>query len=429
MTRVVRWLALLTALLATLSGCRDIFVCHGSAQCQAHSGAAEGGGGESSEGGTPARQGSSGSGGAAGTGDLANVGQGGQAGEAGAESCQMPLVSCDGSSLNGCETDITTSIDHCGGCGRACEGVCARSTCHLPSTQTDQPIRALSPFAVTSDYLYFMWGDEAGPYRLSRVGKQLGGQPEIVADNLPDCSELAAASDRIFLWECGNDNLLSVTPSGAVTDEGFQARGVAPQAGVVYAVNAGVLMRRKSGASGWQPTPGFPSGDSGVDLWPVDVDGQLVVLRATGFDDAAHYDVLLVDQPDVPNAQPKTLASGGGVLVHVRAVDGKVYWLTKESIVSDSFQLRRHDLSPSSAVELVAEERSVTGFALDSTFVYLPRWLSTGYELELVLQNSIGEKYHLGSRFDLTFPESAGSFLWFFDTSKERLMRVDLGFR
>lgn len=422
--RAARGVALLCVLAASVSSCRDIFVCHGGAQCQALGGAADGGG-DAARAGTLADDG--GSGGVPGAGGSEVVLEAGQAGEPATDSCQPPLASCDRTSLNGCETDVSTAIDNCGGCDRVCDGVCARSSCHVPSAQTEQPIRALSPFAVTTDYLYFMWGDEAGPYRLSRVDK-LGGRPELVADNLPNCSKIAAAPDRIFLGECGNDNLLSVTPSGVVTDEGFQSDRVAAVGSVVYAANAGVLMQRKSRSSSWQPTPGFPTGDSGVDLWPVDVNEQLVVLRATGFDESVHYDVLLVDQPDVPNAQPQTLASDSGRLVQVRAVDGKVYWLTTDSVVSDWFELRRHDLSPSSSVELVARERKVTGFALDSTFVYLPRWLTTGYELELVLVESIGEKFRLGSRFELTYPESVGDFLWFFDTSKQRLMRVNLEF-
>ena len=422
--RAARGVALLCALAASVSSCRDIFVCHGSEQCQARGGGAEGGG-DAAQAGTLASDG--GSGGVLGAGGSEIALEAGQAGEPATDSCEPPLASCDRTSLNGCETDLSTAIDNCGGCNRACDGVCARSSCHVPSAQTEQPIRPLSPFAVTTDYLYFVWGAEAGPYRLSRVSI-LGGRPELVADNLPNCSGIAAAPDRIFLWDCGNDNLLSVTPAGVVTDEGFQADGVAPQETVVYAAKAGVLMQRKSRSSSWQPTPGFPTGDSGVDLWPVDVSGQLVVLRASGFDDAAHYDVLLVDQPDVPNAQPQTLASDSGRLVQVRAVDGKVYWLTTDSVVSDWFELRRHDLSPSSSVELVARERKVTGFALDSAFVYLPRWLNTGFELELVLVRSIGEKFHLGSRFDIAYPESVGDYLWFFDTSKERLMRVSLEF-
>lgn len=100
----------------------------------------------------------------------------------------------------------------------------------------------------------------------------------------------------------------------------------------------------------------------------MDVRGQLVVLRAAGFAEAARHDVLLVDQ-STPNAQPQTLALGSGVLVlvRVRAVDGKVYWLTRDSM--SRIRSRRHwlDSSQNRSVELVAQERNVMSFALDST--------------------------------------------------------------
>ena len=422
--RVARSAALLGALVALVAGCRDIYVCHGSARCQALAQDAGGGGlsGTESQAGAPAQNGgaSAGTNGNPAGGDLGNNG------EAGAVSCQLPLANCDLSRLNGCETDVTVALEHCGACDHPCDGVCARSECHLPSALTQQPIRPLSPFAVTTEYLYFMWGDEGGPYRLSRVLKT-GGSPEPVADNLARLSKIAAAPDRIFLWDFA-ENLRSVTPAGVVTDEGFEVSAVAPQASVVYAVREGALIQRKSSSTTWQPTPGFPAAEPGAELWPVDVSDKLVVLRASGADAAAHYDVLLVDQPDVPNAQPQTLTSGSGVPVGVRASNANVYWLTHDAVDSDLFELRRRDLLSNIPDELVAKERNVLGFTVDEGFAYLPRSLSTGYELEFVLLDSVGEKYHLGSRSEITYPESVGQFLWFFDTSAQRLMRVDLGF-
>lgn len=439
--RAARYAARLACLAAVAIGCRDIYVCHDSALCtavNAGAGAAELGGNDSemspatSAGSSAANGTARGTSGAAGGGnDLAEAGAAetpSAAGAPGSESCELPLANCDRSGLNGCETNVSVAVDHCGACNERCAGVCAQSSCHLLDELTKQPIRPLSPFAVTTEYLYFMWGDEGGPYRLSRVDK-MGGTPELVADNLPELTGIAAAPGRIFLWGDG-ENLHSVTPAGMVTDEGFAVSAVASQADVVYAVRDDALIERKSDSSNWQAAAHFSAAEHGVELWPVDVDGQLVVLRSSGIDETAHYDVMLVDQLGAPDAEPALLASGSGALVQVRASRTHVYWLTSTSSALGAawFELRRHDVNPDSAEELVARELDVLGFAVDDAYAYLPRSVSTGNELELVMLGDRSEKLHLGARRELTFPESVANFLWFFDLTRQRLMRVDLGF-
>jgi hypothetical protein len=50
--------------------------------------------------------------------------------------CEAPYGNCDGSVLNGCETDLDTSLSHCGACGRACNppnaiGLCSSGACAI----------------------------------------------------------------------------------------------------------------------------------------------------------------------------------------------------------------------------------------------------------------------------------------------------------
>lgn len=50
--------------------------------------------------------------------------------------CEAGFDDCDGDPINGCETDTTRDLDHCGGCGMACtfdnaNGTCTSSTCEL----------------------------------------------------------------------------------------------------------------------------------------------------------------------------------------------------------------------------------------------------------------------------------------------------------
>lgn len=43
--------------------------------------------------------------------------------------CDGPLKDCNGDPADGCEADIQTDVDHCGGCGITCNGVCNDGVC------------------------------------------------------------------------------------------------------------------------------------------------------------------------------------------------------------------------------------------------------------------------------------------------------------
>jgi len=421
------WCALFLSLFATAAvSCRDLYVCGGSPLCDAAAGGGGGGAG-------------AGVGGRGSAGDVAQAGDfssnggsievapGGAAGEGGALACESPLANCDQTRLNGCEADLSGDVNDCGRCGSLCNGVCARSSCHVPQSLVEQAIQPLTPFAQTSDSLYFEWGAPSGPYHLSRVDK-LGGTPQLVADKLPAFSQIAAGPDRVYLWAPA-ENLHSVTFAGKVVDEGIEVSAIAVQGDVVFAASKGMLLERKSPTASWQPVPGFSSVGSDSQLWPVDVDGSLVVVRVTGVDTAPHYEVLLLEMPDVVGSPVDVLASGSGLPVRVRSSTHYVYWLVQTGANETGlFELHRHEPLVDTPEQFVAREFSVDDFALDDGFVYLTRSLNPGHELELVLVESIGEKLHLGSRFDLVYPEPVGDYLWFFDTSLQRLRRVDLGF-
>lgn len=60
------------------------------------------------------------------------------AGKCAIASCKTPFENCDGAANNGCETDTTASVAHCGGCGKACapkngSGSCALGVCKVSS--------------------------------------------------------------------------------------------------------------------------------------------------------------------------------------------------------------------------------------------------------------------------------------------------------
>ncbi len=48
--------------------------------------------------------------------------------------CSAGFGDCDGDATNGCETDLSTTVAHCGRCGGACaSGVCAGGVCQAPT--------------------------------------------------------------------------------------------------------------------------------------------------------------------------------------------------------------------------------------------------------------------------------------------------------
>jgi len=422
------WCVLLTGFAAAASNsCREISVCRDTELCaQASSlGGAPTGGGTPSlpvAGMAPSGTGS-GSGGRDGeAGGVLSVS--GAAGVAGGSTCQPPIVSCDDTELNGCETDISGDAYHCGACNAVCEGVCARSACHLPVALGAQPISPISQLCVTPDYVYFMSGGPDGPYRLSRA-ERASGTVELVRDGLPMYTSLGFAENRVFLWGDG-EPLRSVGAQGDWRDEELTVSALAAPYGAIYVVSEGALFQRKKGASQWQPKTWFQMDSGKSELRPLAAGGDLVVFRVVGDDATAEYQLFAVDTPDSEEGGLRVLTQGPGELVRVRAAGEYVYWLVR---VGDAprYELRRKSVYPDTPVHLLASERDAKDFALDEAFAYLIRRLSFGSELEAMPLESVAEKYHWGARFELLHPESVDESIWYFNTSKRRLLRVNLG--
>ncbi|HKQ67761.1 MAG TPA: hypothetical protein VJT73_00405 [Polyangiaceae bacterium] len=352
--------------------------------------------------------------------------------ESGAPACQYPLDNCDRAWLNGCETDLWSDANHCGRCGAVCDGVCGRRGCLAPDTLSELSITPGTPFAVTADYLYFVSGERGGPFRLSRID-ELGHAPEVLADDLPEFSEIAASANRLYLWGFG-ENLRSSNLQGVLVDEGFVVSAVAPSESAVYAVSHGVLLARKAGDTTWARTTWFASEAGSVELWPIDVSGELVVVRMFEGESPARYEIELIDRPDSPDGGVMSLASGSGTPVRLRALSDYVYWLVRtEDGDSDVYELHRIRTSINSPNELLARGRGATDFALDSSFAYVTRSLAQGYQIEVISVGSISEKIRMGTRFEIQFPESFGGQLWFFaydaataTAPSKSLRRVDL---
>ncbi len=83
------------------------------------------------------------------------------------ESCETGYGDCDGMSANGCESDLRTSSQHCGACGRSCASgtYCQASACALP--RSCAALRTLNPSAGSGEY--DIDPDGAGPLGTQRV--------------------------------------------------------------------------------------------------------------------------------------------------------------------------------------------------------------------------------------------------------------------
>lgn len=54
-----------------------------------------------------------------------------------ASTCPGGMGDCDGDIGNGCETDVTSSVEHCGVCGNACVWACEAGACDDPASLSD----------------------------------------------------------------------------------------------------------------------------------------------------------------------------------------------------------------------------------------------------------------------------------------------------
>src|SRR5207244_936095 len=59
---------------------------------------------------------------------LANAMSGCAGGACVIATCMKPFSDCDNQPGNGCETDTSTDLRHCGGCGKPCVGVANANT-------------------------------------------------------------------------------------------------------------------------------------------------------------------------------------------------------------------------------------------------------------------------------------------------------------
>jgi hypothetical protein len=86
--------------------------------------------------------------------------------------CSDRLYSCDETLKNGCETDISSDPEHCGGCDQVCSGLCAEFRCTPFEVVDAKRSPPTTPLLVSGDYVYSFttsyYGDELYDLRSMR---------------------------------------------------------------------------------------------------------------------------------------------------------------------------------------------------------------------------------------------------------------------
>lgn len=243
MTSVPRWLLAI----ALGPACRQISVCPETDACEPARGKggrnlAEGGA-PSTDAGTlsPGGAGQANSSGGAALTDSAGATQDGRggdfsessAGAAGAlPECETGTADCDGSTFTRCETPLSFSCRHCGGCDRLCQGACSSGQCSVAERIL---LGAVGGFVTTPTLGFTLvlrndWNSDLYQIQLQT------GQAQRIAENLDVDNEapVAVGSDRIYaLLRSGQVESMNLDGTQP-RHEDFEATAIAGTATGIY---------------------------------------------------------------------------------------------------------------------------------------------------------------------------------------------------
>lgn len=238
---LTRWVLSALLLSGVFTSCREVSICADTNECPAEASAGRGattdrtsGGSNSSDNGNgngdeaglagqPGQAGQAGQGGQA-----LGAGQGGEAGEAGQvavgnagasgepsqNECPHDSGECDGSSLTTCETDLLTSVRHCGACERACDGLCVLGVCKAPELMFKGA--GFSDFVLTHNAAFIVMSDYSNSRRaLYRFDLQSGEASLVMELEHPENS-ISLGPDRVYVHVF--EGVLAVALDGSRVD-------------------------------------------------------------------------------------------------------------------------------------------------------------------------------------------------------------------
>jgi hypothetical protein len=145
-------------------------------------------------------------------------------------SCRPGTAECDDSTSTVCETPVTFSFRHCGGCGQRCEGSCISGTCKPAELILD---RNVSDFVADARHGFALVSGDGFSDLLYRIDLY-DGSAQIIAQGLEFFGRLVLGADRLFV--AYSDRVLSLGLDGSgLTVENFEPETFgATQAGVYY---------------------------------------------------------------------------------------------------------------------------------------------------------------------------------------------------
>jgi hypothetical protein len=122
--------------------------------------------------------------------------------------CERGRGDCDGKPETGCETTLTTDPNNCGHCGISCRGTaCEDGFCAPKLIAT---VKAADHLAVSSGQVYFYNRDAKQIQRVTA-----GAEPEVVVDKIGDLVSLAVGAE-IVVWSGGKPaGVFAATPGNA----------------------------------------------------------------------------------------------------------------------------------------------------------------------------------------------------------------------
>ncbi len=178
-----------------------------------------------------------------------------------APSCTSPMAECDGDFATLCETNLETDPDHCGACGRSCQGAaCSDGQC-APISLADAQSFGYNPpkgIAVDATSVYFTVWTSNG--RVMKVGKDGTGLQDLATgQNAP--FDIAVDSSAVYWTNANSGQVMTVAKSGGTPAELASGQpspyGIAVDDTYVYWVDngngsstSGKVMRRAKDGSG-----------------------------------------------------------------------------------------------------------------------------------------------------------------------------------
>lgn len=164
--------------------------------------------------------------------------------------CSRTKYDCDETRTNGCETDISTDPEHCGGCDKPCDGLCAAFTCvPFHSVDGERETQGAS-LLVTAEYVYSVtrpWiSDDA--YDLRRAARADDRSTTLAERAWREVNVLAASASRLYVAADG-DAFSLPTAGGELRLEQSQVDGLA-SVGSYVAFLSGSELRLRHGDTG-----------------------------------------------------------------------------------------------------------------------------------------------------------------------------------